>query len=232
MNSPFSLTSKYNTIAAIVAGTILASIVISFLLIRPAWSRLGQLGREIPTENQKRDDLKIELDSLQKAKTYFSGHGNDVEQVNIAVPTDPQIPEVLLIIEDLAKQNSVRLTSFVPQNLVATSAQTGSAGGNQTGTVSTGGINPGGTQAVEVTANFEGSYASLINFFYTVEKSLRIIDVKNITVANGGQAGGQQGSQSNVNVMSGSMTFKAYYKAVTQATGTGTTAAPSSGGSK
>lgn len=208
MSSVFSLQGKYNSIAAIIGGAILASLLISLLLIRPAWAKLGQLGREIPVENQKRDDLKNQLVGLQKAKDYFAGHQNDVDQVNIAVPVDPQIPQVLVVLADLAKQNQVRLTSFVPQQTAATSSQAGTAGAaaapGTTGAAAapTGAAAP---QSVEITANFQGSYGSLIGFFYTLEKSLRLVDVKTITVTGGGQS---------TSTMTGSITFKAYYKSV------------------
>lgn len=207
MSSPFNLSKKYNTIAAIIAGGLLATIVISLFLIQPAWNSLKRLGMEVPATQQERDASKAELAGLENAQSYFDNNQDTVEEVNIGVPVDPQVPQILLVLEELAKDNKVRLTSFTPQQQ-ATSASA------QSGQASTGAAN-GSTQGqntpavatadqVEVSANFEGSYASLISFFYSLEKSLRIIDVKSITVNGNESASGQ--------VVRGSITFTAYYK--------------------
>jgi Tfp pilus assembly protein PilO len=206
MSSPFNLSRKYNTIAAIIAGAVIGTVIISFFLIRPAWHSLRQLGHEVPQAQQQRDSAKAELSGLENAQSYFKDNQDTVDEVNIAVPLDPQVPQILLVLEELAKDNKVRLTSFTPQQATAASAQSGQAGGASKGASPTAAV--AGSDTIEVAANFEGSYSSLISFFYTLERSLRIIDVKSITV-NGG-------SQSTTNqAMTGSITFTAYYKKTT-----------------
>lgn len=212
MNSPFNLSRKYNTIAAIIGGVLLVSILISAFLIRPAWGKLKQLGQEVPVEQQKRDAAETQLNGLEKAKTYLADEKEQVDQVNIAVPIEPQVPQILLILEQLAKDNRVRLTTFTPQVATGAVAQSGQAAapaattGAAAGTASSG---ANGGQSLEVTANFQGSYASLISFFYTLEKSLRLIDVKSITVS-----GAQSTDGSSTGNLSGAITFTAYYKTV------------------
>ena len=214
MNSPFNLSRKYNTIAAIIGGALVVAILISMALIRPAWGKLKQLGTEVPVEQQKRDAAESQLTGLEKAKTYLNDEKEQVDQVNIAVPIEPQVPQILLILEQLAKDNRVRLTTFTPQVATGAVAQSGQAatpttpsagstGGSPSSTSATGG------QSLEVTANFQGSYGSLINFFYTLERSLRLIDVKSITVS-----GAQSTDGASTGNLTGAITFTAYYKTV------------------
>ncbi|MEJ7662374.1 MAG: hypothetical protein WKG07_23805 [Hymenobacter sp.] len=77
----FSTRKQYNQIAVIIAGALLASVLIGLLLIRPAWGNLKALGKEIPTEQAKRDKAKTNVQNLEHAKKFFerraAGCGND-----------------------------------------------------------------------------------------------------------------------------------------------------------
>lgn len=206
----FNLTGKYNSLAAIILGGLVAVILIGLFLVRPAWSRLSTLGTEIPTEQVKRDQAKLDFENLEKAKKFFSENGRAIEEVNTAVPTQPDVPSILVILESIAKQNNVFLTAFTPQQLGQTAPSTASR--DKSGNVS-------GVDSVEISANFRGQYSSLINFLYSLERSLRIVDVKTISVS------------SSASVLDGNISFRAYYKTVEGVTPAATTS-PSPGGGK
>lgn len=190
-----SLSGRYNTIAAVVGAALLLSILILAFLVRPAWAGLQELGREIPVEQQKRDLAKQDLENLKDAETFFDERGDEVEIVNTALPVEPQVPSILLILEGLAVDSGVQLDGFTPQ-------QIGAQGG-----VAEPQDRPAGADTLEITANFSGRYPQLINFLYSLERSLRIVDVKVINV-NAVQGGGSDP------VITGNISFTAYYKTV------------------
>ncbi|MEX2043517.1 MAG: type 4a pilus biogenesis protein PilO [Patescibacteria group bacterium] len=190
-----SLSGKYNTIAAVVGVALLLGILILAFLVRPAWARLQELGREIPVEQQKRDLAKQDLENLGSAKTFFDERADDVETVNAALPIEPQVPSILLILEELAVDSGVQLDGFTPQQLGAQGGLTEQQ------------ARPTGVDTLEITANFSGRYPQLINFLYSLERSLRIVDVKVINV-NAVRGGG------NDPVITGNISFTAYYKTV------------------
>lgn len=225
MKSPLSLSSKYNSIAAIIAGALLVTILIVLLLIQPAWGKLKGLGSEIPAAETKRDQVKADVANLEKAKEFFAKQQEEVDRVNTAVPTQSDVPSILALLESLARTNNVFLTSFVPQQSATAAAGGTSPTAPATG-ATTGQADASGASTVEISTNFRGNYSSLINFFYALERSLRIIDVKTLTVNS--SAGGLEGT----------LSFKAYYKpvdGVTKGSGSGGsgsgTGTPSSGGS-
>lgn len=190
-----SLSGKYNTIAVIIAVALLLSILTLTLLVRPAWSKLQELGEQIPVEQQKRDLAKQDLENLESAKGFFEDRTEEVETANAALPIDPEVPSILLILEGLAVDSGVQLDGFTPQQL-----------GLQTGVAEQQG-QPAGVDSMEITANFSGRYPQLINFLYSLERSLRIVDVKviNVNAVRGDSADP---------VITGNISFTAYYKTV------------------
>lgn len=199
MKKIFNLSGKYNTMIMVIVGGVVAVLVISLLLIRPAWSRLKQLGQEIPQAQQARDLKRQDYEHLQAAAKFFKENSQTVERVNATVPVAPEVPSILVTLETLAKQNGVFLTSFSPQQLDAkTQAAAGKSGSAGAGSTSQS-VNPAGVESIEITANFSGPYPSLLSFLYNLERSLRIVDVKTITVTS--TTGGLEGT----------ITFRAYY---------------------
>lgn len=201
----FDSRKKYNSIAAIIGGALLASVLIGLLLIRPAWGNLKTLGVEIPTEQAKRDKAKTDVQNLEGAKKFFTDQGEAVETINTVLPVEPSVPDILVILEDLARQNNVFVTSFSPQQIAATGGAAGTgavapapgaATAPATGTT-------GNASSVEITANYRGQYSSLISFFYSLERSLRIVDVKTLNV-----------STTTGTAVEGNITFRAYYRPV------------------
>lgn len=196
MKNPINISSKYNTIILVVLGGLLVVILILVFLMRPAWGTLKQLGNEIPKEQQARDLSQEDVKNLEKAKKFFQDEQQSVETVNTAVPIQPEVPSILVTLEALAKQSGVFLTSFSPQQVgTQTAAVAPTAGSNQL-------VNPPGVDSIEITANFRGPYNSLINFLYSLEGSLRLVDVKTITV------------NSSSGTVEGNISFRAYYKQV------------------
>lgn len=195
MKNPINIPKKYNNMVLTILAGLVAVILIVAFLMRPAWSELQELGTEIPKEEQARDLTVEDIKNLESAKEFFENNAQSVETVNTAVPIEPEVPAILAILEDLAKDSGVFLTSFSPQQFGGQqAASTAAAPGQQ--------ANPPGVESIEITANFRGPYNSLINFLYSLERSLRLVDVKTITVTSSGGA------------LEGNISFKAYYKTV------------------
>lgn len=210
MKSPFNLKGSYNSIFGLIVGTIIATVLIGYFLIQPSWKGLQTVNAELPTEQAKEAQVKADQESLNKAKDFFQNQRDDAEKVATAVPTQPNIPAILSILESLSRSNNVFLTSFAPQQVPTGAAGTGAGAGAAANRSDAG--TPSGVNSVEITANYRGEYASLINFFFALENSLRIVDVKSLNVNSNKQAG-----------IEGNITFRAYYKSVTATPGAAAT---------
>lgn len=215
MKSPFATAGKYNSLAIIIVGGLVGALVIGILLIRPSWQGLQEVNKEVPVEKAKEKQAELDEKALNKAKDFFSKNREDVERVTTAVPIEPNVPAILVILETLSKARNVQLASFSPQLTLGT----GSTGGQPGATGAVDPTNTSGATPLEITANYRGQYNDLISFFYDLENSLRIVDVKGLSVTASRDSG-----------IEGSIVFRAYYKPSTE---TKTPApSPSPGGAK
>ncbi len=208
MASPLTTSGKYNTIAAIVIGGLVLMIAIGLLLIAPSWRSLQKTNASLPDKKAKLAQTEADREALKKAQRFFDTHDSDVARVTTAVPAEPNVPAILVILETLSKAHNVQLTSFSPQQVAGGSTPSGGApsgGAPSTGSApggqSAGVGSPEGASTIDITANYKGQYADLIKFFYDLESSLRIVDVKTLSVSSSAAEG-----------ISGNISFRAYYK--------------------
>lgn len=187
---------QLNSVGTVIGAGVLAFLLIGYLLVRPAWNKLHTLGQEIPVAKVARDQAKLDTQNLEDAKQFFANNREALTTVNTALPIQADVPTILAQLESLARQNNVFLTSFAPQqvsnNTSASSLGTGGLANQATA--------PAGVSVVEVSAQYSGSYSSLINYFYSLEKSLRLVDVKTLGVTT-----------SQGDTVQGSLVFRAYY---------------------
>lgn len=199
MKSPFATAGKYNTLAIIIVGGFVGALALGILLIRPAWQGLQEVNKEVPIEKRKEKQAELDQKALTDAKSFFAKNRTDVERVTTAVPIEPNVPAILVILESLSKARNVQLASFSPQQTgTAAGSGTTAAPGSPAAADSAG---TAGASSVEITANYRGQYNDLISFFFDLENSLRIVDVKGLSVTTNRENG-----------IEGSIVFRAYYK--------------------
>lgn len=205
MKTPFSLASKYNTLAALLGGLVLGTILINVILIGPAGKSLKETNQKLPEARAQNAQAVADLKALEGIKNFFNDRGRreEVARVSTAVPIQAEVPSILALLESLSKAKNVQLTSFSPQQVSPTAA-----------TAPT----PGAANSIEITANYKGEYTNLIAFFFELENSLRIVDVKSLGVQS-----------SRDNAIEGALTFRAYYKPIPGVADTGTVT-PTAGG--
>lgn len=200
MKTPFNLAGKYNVLAGIILGGLGLFLALLFLLVLPAQHGLKGINAELPKARAQNVQAKADKEALTKIKDFFNNrdHQGDIDRVSTAVPTQPSVPGILVILESLSKSHGVDLTSFSPQQVASTG---GSPPGSPSIPGAAAGATSGGPNSIDVTANYSGQYSDLISFFYDLERSLRIVDVKTISVTAG-----------KANAIEGTISFRAYYK--------------------
>lgn len=130
------------------------------------------------------DALKIKRDSFNEALSYskeltilknrliddFSSISSaDIEKILKICPPEADIPRLVLQISEIAKKNDVSM-----ENIDAVEKQTipGSLAA----------MGQGGCREIELTISFPATYEKFSVFLENLEKSLRLIDVKNIEI--------------------------------------------------
>ncbi len=100
-----------------ILGTILFVVAIAFGA-GVFWPRV-QAVRSISVERTAKDQIATaktkRLSSLQVLRGAFAQQPDRIAKILSSLPPDPQVPELLVTLDAMAKQNSVTLQSIVPQ---------------------------------------------------------------------------------------------------------------------
>lgn len=139
-----------------------------FNSVTPGWGRLSTLRQEISEKESARDQLQ---QLVSQARAYLSQQGElerRAQPVDAALPTTPELPELIAILSTLASKNN----SFLSQVRFETAEYKPQAG-RQTGPA---------VSKVFVRANIVGTYPNIKAWLRDVEAELRLLDVDTLNI--------------------------------------------------
>ena len=140
-----------------------------FNSVTPGWGRLSELRLEISEKEAARDQLQ---ELVSKAKTYLSQQGElerRAQPVDAALPTSPELPELIAILSTLASNND----SFLSQVRFETAEYKAQPGTRQVGPA---------VSKVFVRANIVGTYPNIKAWLRDIETELRLLDVDTLNI--------------------------------------------------
>lgn len=159
---------KQETIIASIMMVMILSLAFWFFIYRPQSQRVHDLKAEQAKERQAIQSNILTLERLKESREEASQ--NEMKLVNLLVkmPQNPEIPSLLVQLENLARKTGVKLQTFKPSAPVSN----------------------GQFQMIPIdlaiSSHFNGistDGGSLIEFFYRLEKFPRLVSVKSIQVA-------------------------------------------------
>lgn len=151
-------------------GLILVVVVIlaGFFLVKPQWSTYKVARAQLATEQQKNLALLKAQKDLNTFLDDYNKHTDEAAKINLALPlTQVQMQDVLQSFDQMGKLSGVTLADFLPAL-------------SQDDTQVAGAANS--IQPVDLEITVKGSFVSFSDFLKRIESSLRIIDVKTVTV--------------------------------------------------
>jgi Tfp pilus assembly protein PilO len=101
-----------------IAALVVVTLAVAFFLILPGFQEASSLDATIETENANLATAQALLARRQSAKAQSAA--NEVELMRIAneVPDSPQLPSVIIELQDLANASGVELRELAPGELV------------------------------------------------------------------------------------------------------------------
>ena len=137
---------------------------VMFLAVMPAFQKAADVGDQIVTEEQSLAGAQALLARRQSAKAQAAA--NDVELMNIAnqIPDSPQLPSVVIELQDAANSAGVELDVITPSDL--------SPGTDETG-------QPAQFSVLPMNLIVRGDWVDLIDYVGRISKlkrGLRIVD--------------------------------------------------------
>lgn len=175
---------------------ILASGLIFWYFDFEVWKDIGA-AQEVIAQNKEiliqRQKLK---DNLNKLVAQYQEKIKDVAKIDQIVTNEPAIPDLLVMLEALAGENSL-IFQGVDFSLIKPVIGPAAAEVSD--------VLPAGLQIIQINAKVKGSYANFLNYIKAIETNSRLMDVINIAFdASSLKTGGAGGMEFGV-------TINAYY---------------------
>lgn len=148
-----------------------AALAIGFWIL---WPLYGDITAALLSREQNQSNLaqrKKLTENLERLISQYNERNSDVASLSKAVPSDQNIPELLVNFEAIASENGLifRGVNFKPKDLKAP-----------------------GVKTLIAEIRVKGSYPDFLNYLKAVEKSLRIFDVMSVSFS--GISPGQVGA--------------------------------------
>ena len=158
--------------ALIVGGALLIAVVGYLVLVKPQGKKLADVKKQIADTQQKIQDYQAQASTQQSAPKIRIA---DVYRLAHAMPSNVDMPDVLLELDDVAKSAGIQLAQITPQ-----ASQPGA-----------------GFSIQPITLQFSGDYYSVTDLLYRLrtlvsvrhgqlEATGRLFAVKNVTLAPSG----------------------------------------------
>lgn len=167
---------------------ILVSVLVLLFVTKGLFVEVRDSNATLKAYNQDISSMSSTISELERIKATFAGQTQQVkiEKLKLAMPAAQQLPEVMVMVESMARKSAFKVSSF---------GISGSSGANEVG------VNMAG----------KGTYGGLFNFTEMLEKNLRPIKIKSMSIGRGNA----NGSSITASVSMGLMYQGTYQQQVT-----------------
>jgi Tfp pilus assembly protein PilO len=199
------ITSMQKMIATVLAFVIVAALVV-VLVILPQFAELDSLSQERTTAQAQVSQAQAVLAQLEESKARSAATEAQLLKIGTQMPDSPQLPTLIMEMQDVANQSGVTVTSFAP-------AQPSPGTGGQFTEIS---------MATALTAKWD----DLLDYMRRLNRTTRLLRTTNVTINPDTSAT----DTSTVNLddpdLTVSLTIKAYVIGTNGVVGTTATATP------
>lgn len=134
-----------------------------FILFKPKIGQLAELAKREAEETQKIKSTRLTLMRLQSAKKQANEINQRLVRAKEILPTESDIPSIILEIQDIANQAGIEFVSIKPGTLVPNN----------------------GFAELPLEIVIDGYFYDLVDFLYRLEKMKRATKVTKIRIAEG-----------------------------------------------
>ncbi len=146
--------------ALIIGLLIVAVIVAAYFILMPKYNNLKDLGAQVKEKEQTLASKQKTWEDLKELEENYNRAKVKVKDIPDVLPKEEEIPELLIQLEALAKENNMGLASI---NVIP-GAETEEAL----------------YKSLNISIGVAGSYSNLKKYLDSVEKNMRIMDVTSI----------------------------------------------------
>lgn len=131
---------------------------VAYFVINPFVSELKEVNIKLSAKNNQIEETQEKITALQGLQTQFNAQKNLASKMEVAAPVDAEMPEILVMIQNMAVASGLRVSAIQPTQ---TSVKT---------------MEP-------VTVSLQGNYNSFTSFLTKLENNVRPMNIKTINLA-------------------------------------------------
>lgn len=176
----------------VAVGAVLVAIVLLLVSVRPAVEKIRKLREEQTSAQETLTVLTVKVQQLESFAAETEVIDREFEHFNRAIPSESDIPSILIQIQKIATVSGVNITAmqFGGGGIPAE----GAAGGQ-------------GWSEVRVKLVVVGSFDNVAKLLQTLEAASRLIDVETVSYST------QTGVEGGGAVLAAELTLRSYYTA-------------------
>jgi Tfp pilus assembly protein PilO len=183
------ITSMQKMIAAGVGFVILAVVAV-VLLVLPMYNQLNDLATQKIAAEQQLQQAQLVLSRLQDAKARSASTEAQILQIGTEMPDSPQLPTLIMELQDMANADDISVTSFAPGQ------PTPAAGGEFT--------------EIAFTTQLTAKWDDLLDYLTRLNASTRLLRVTNVTISPAASTSTTSTADQDDPDLTVSLTTKAY----------------------
>jgi Tfp pilus assembly protein PilO len=166
-------------------GFVVLAAALFFLLVMPKSAEITKAEDDLAAAQQQESSLRVQLAALEEAQAEAPQTKREIQNVENQIPSTADLPALIRLLREAADRAAVDLFQFAPNTPVV----------SDTGQFST----------ISTSVNVTGSYFSLDDFLFRLERLPRAAKVTNVSISPGGGSdtsgtSGTTGTASSLNL--------------------------------
>lgn len=171
-------------------GMLVIGLFLALFLLVPEWQNINAEKEEKKKSENTLEEWNTYLANINDLSFKYEQSASDLEKLSLAIPSDSQMPELLIQLGEVVKRNG----------LIATDIKFTAKGETSQEQLKS----PSKIKTIEMNLEAEGTYPNFKKFLNDMEKGARLTDVSSVSFAKGGESEGGD-------IMKFKMVLNSYY---------------------
>lgn len=148
---------------------IIIALILGYFVVMPRWTSYSEARTQLAAEKDTQEQLKKAQSDITAFLAEYNQHTSEAALINGVLPlSETQIQNVLKSLEDLTKGSGISLGQLTVENRPDTDISA---------------AQPNAIQPMDLSLSVTGEYPAFKDFLVRLENTLRIVDVKSVTIS-------------------------------------------------
>lgn len=147
-------------------------VALIFVFVLPAWNNIDNLMIAKEEKQKELGDLETIVAHIDELSEQYKKAQDDLEKISLVIPSDPQLPEILIQFEEMAKRNGIIIgdIKFSQEQELLKGEKSAS----------------NGIKAVKINIEAESDYFNFKKLLEDIEVNIRLMNIDSISFSRSG----------------------------------------------